>query len=585
MNNRSFARCVTVALLLAALGGATSTPPAMSAARGAVSVGAVVAAVASQAAAPTEEFAAAPMAASTPTPPSKTRLARFDEAAGLFSVRYPRDFRRIERLASSSDAYGYAFTTDDASAALAVGFMVMSDSPMTDGEWTASRIVSVLGPETLIKGLGEIFSAEFVEVKREEGETGTHTLYWEGEYAGDGSSEYHLRSGLRVEESEGVLGLIAVVAPSDQWAEREPLFLESLDSLVWSPAAAREQIPPPGTSEDEGAATEVVPDGVIELSPEGSQTPGSMDIIERDEIPVSEETPQAIETPGVDATVEPDATLAVSDTVTFEDPDGVFSWSYPAEFDNADGPSLSDGNYVYAVWIGDGSRYLAVTLSSLAEEALSDEQWDTAVDPMVQSAKDNFANDATEKFRSMGDPGVHWVYVEVDSKSVGARAFYYMGEAEGVLAMVFGQVPRDEWADWEDRMVTAVNSFTWSPEAARKSLGSEQSTQPEPTARPKSKATPPPPTARPKATETGLPAGKGGLVMLNCRSDVVTVDVLPDAIFQELAPRSGEECHRGDPIFLKPGDHILKASIAGVPSQGESTVTIEEGQWLEFTWS
>jgi hypothetical protein len=80
------------------------------------------------------------------------------------------------------------------------------------------------------------------------------------------------------------------------------------------------------------------------------------------------------------------------------------------------------------------------------------------------------------------------------------------------------------------------------------------------------------------------PAGKGTLVMLNCRGDVINVDVIPVGIFQELAPKTGPDCQPGAPIFLDPGDYTLKASIAGQPSQGEATITIVAGQILPFNW-
>jgi hypothetical protein len=154
-----------------------------------------------------------------------------------------------------------------------------------------------------------------------------------------------------------------------------------------------------------------------------------------------------------------------------------------------------------------------------------------------------------------------------------------------MIAMVLCTVPSDEWPDWEKRLVSAVDSFQWSPEAARQAAGGGEPAQPEPTASPE-------PTARPKPTRPpaapglpAIPAGQGGLVMLNCRSDVVTVDVLPDGAFQELGPKTGNDCHRGDPIFLSPGQHTLKAVIAGTSAQAEKTITIVAGEWFQFTWS
>jgi hypothetical protein len=98
----------------------------------------------------------------------------------------------------------------------------------------------------------------------------------------------------------------------------------------------------------------------------------------------------------------------------------------------------------------------------------------------------------------------------------------------------------------------------------------------------------PAPTAEPteaaQPADAAVPAGKGALVMLNCRGDVINVDVIPVGIFQELAPKTGADCQAGEPIILDPGQYTLKASIAGQPSQGESSVEIVADQTLEFTW-
>jgi tetratricopeptide (TPR) repeat protein len=91
--------------------------------------------------------------------------------------------------------------------------------------------------------------------------------------------------------------------------------------------------------------------------------------------------------------------------------------------------------------------------------------------------------------------------------------------------------------------------------------------------------------AMPSQPSVSVPPGKGGLIMYNCRGgDVITVDVIPAGILQELAPKTGEDCQPGEPIFLDPGDYVLRASIAGVPSQGESPITIVAGNVSEFTW-
>jgi hypothetical protein len=93
----------------------------------------------------------------------------------------------------------------------------------------------------------------------------------------------------------------------------------------------------------------------------------------------------------------------------------------------------------------------------------------------------------------------------------------------------------------------------------------------------------PRPTATPKPV-SNIPAGKGELIMLNCRGDVVNVDVIPVAIFQELAPKTGDDCKAGQPIYLDPGTYTLNANIAGVTSKGTATITIVAGKTLKFSW-
>jgi hypothetical protein len=86
--------------------------------------------------------------------------------------------------------------------------------------------------------------------------------------------------------------------------------------------------------------------------------------------------------------------------------------------------------------------------------------------------------------------------------------------------------------------------------------------------------------------QPSMPSGKGALIMYNCRggNDLITVDVVPVGILQELPPKTGPDCTPGEPIFLDPGEYALRATIAGVPSFGDQGIIIEEGMALEFTW-
>jgi hypothetical protein len=514
-----------------------------------------------------------------PTPPSQ-RLARFDEAAGAFSVRYPADLSRIRSL-DAPDIYGYTFTNEAASTTLAVGFLVLSETDLSDGEWRV--LLSAMGPQGLMRRLGGRFDDPlFGEVKREVGESGAHQIYWEGEYEEAESSEELLYSALFVQEAAGILAITAVVTPSEDWTARRTLFLEALESLEWSPEVVRAQFggvaPPtepvpveePSVTEESPTVTapteeattlpeetpeeevgEISPEAIIEsLLHEPTEEPTlteevteEVDVIAPEETPEEEVTP---EEPAEDVIIEEstEATLPGDETVTFEDPNGVFELTYPAVFDVSDGPYVEDEGYVYGASIGGDLDYLVgVYFQIIAEKAFSDARWEEVLDAMIESMVEQVGADAVEVYREKGKRGQHWVYVEAESKYEYRRMLFYTEEASGVLAILTARVPLAEWPDWEDALLDVVRSFRWSPDAARGVLSGEtDESPPKPTPVPtRARATP-----TPKSVQPAIPAGKGGLVMLNCRGDVVTVDVIPDAIFQELAPKTGEQCFRGD---------------------------------------
>ena len=538
------------------------------------------------------------------TPPGQ-RLARFDEAAGAFSVRYPSDLSRIRPL-QVPDLYGYTFTNEDGSTILAVGFLVLSATDLSAGEWQV--LLTALGPQGLMHRLGGRFDdPAFVEVARELGEADMHQLYWEGAYEEAEEAAGLLHSALFVQEAEGILAITAVVTTEEDWTARRSLFLEVFKSLEWSSETVRAQAgaPAPATEETavaeetpEAAPTEeatapaeetpeeegvmISPEAIIEsilpeeteeaLPPSAEETPEEMDLITPEETPEEEATPEEPITEEVTPT----------ETITFTDPEGVFELTYPAAFDTPEGPYVEDEGYIYAASMGGDEKYfVGLYFTIIAKKALSDAQWKEKVEPMIKAMLKQVGKDAAEAYREVGKRGQHWFYVEAESEAEDRRMLFYTEEASGVLAILMARVPLGEWTDWEKDLLDVVRSFRWWPNAAREVLSSETVKSP-------AKPTPTPTRARatptPKSVQPAIPAGKGGLVMLNCRGDVVTVDVIPDAVFQELAPKSGEECYRGKPIYLDPGEHILKAAIAGVPSQGEATVTIVEGQWFEFTW-
>ena len=541
---------------------------------------------------------AAPLAPLAQRPPGQ-RLARFDEAAGAFSVRYPSDLSRIRPL-QAPDLYGYTFTNEDGSTTLAVGFLVLSTADLGAGEWR--MLLTALGPQGFMRRLGGRFDdPRFVEVVRELGEGDTHQLYWEGAYEEAEDPAELLHSALFVQEADGILAITAVVTTKEDWTARRSLFLEVFKSLEWSSETVRAQAGAPAPPAEGTAVAEETPEATApteEATAPAEETTEEVVVISPEAIiesilpketeeafpPSAEETPAEVDliTPEEIFEEEVSPEEPAVETVTFVDPEGVFELTYPAAFDTPEGPYVEDEGYIYAASIGGDEKYfVGLYFTIIAKKALSDAQWKAKVEPMVEAMLKQVGKDAAEAYREVGKRGQHWFYVEAESEAEDTRMLFYVEEASGVLAILMARVPLGEWSDWEEALLDVVRSFRWWPDAAREVLSGETVESP---ARP----TPTPTRARatptPKSVQPAIPAGKGGLVMFNCRGDVVTVDVIPDAIFQELAPKTGEECYRGNPIYLDPGEHILKAAIAGVPSHGEATVTIVEGQWFEFTW-
>ena len=476
---------------------------------------------------PVPEPADTPVPAATPA--VGVDMARFDEAAGAFSLDYPAGLEEIKKVDDMGDL-GYAFSGPGIGALMFVTFSVVADEPMSGFEW--GMVVDEVGPE-LMGEFSEEFGGggEFVELSRQEGGSGDHTLYLEGE-----STDGDMRLAIHLEESDGVLAMVFWLMPADEWLALEASVLESLDSLVWSPSVVRDQA---------GAADTGFIEDTIALEP----------------------------------------TAEAREMVSFEDPSGVFTLDYPAEF--GDVRELGTGGYGYGFADADESHYMLVYFGFRDDAALSDADWEDAAGAVIPNVLEGVNEDAVEVYREEGNPGVHWVYVEMESAVAGTYGMVYVEESEGILAFVMAEVPADEWPAWEDTMLASVSGFSWWPQAAHDVLAAEGPAEPTPTPEPVL----PEPTATfvPQPTPTpdsapGIPQGKGGLIMLNCLSQVVTVDVIPDGVFQELSPASGADCFAGQPIFVDPGEHILRASIAGMPSQGEATISIQAGRYLEFTW-
>jgi hypothetical protein len=272
-------------------------------------------------------------------------------------------------------------------------------------------------------------------------------------------------------------------------------------------------------------------------------------------------------------TIEEAVTVSPEELELFEDPDGLFTIRYPADFDDIE-PETE--NYGYSFSTQDGNSIIGVLLIP-GQGALNDDQWAAFVDVMTTQGLASFGEDLVELDRQEGSPGVHVIYLEIESQQEDLHGLAWLEESEGVLAMVVLAVPISDWPQRQAELETAIESFAWSPGAVQGLAAAEAAPPPTPTS-------PAPPPATPTPQPPPAPSGKGTLVMLNCRGDVVTVDVLPVGVFQELAPKAGDDCRPGDPIPLDPGDYTLRASIAGVPSKGEANITIQAGTTLTFTW-
>ena len=436
------------------------------------------------------DLVAGPQPVAAPTP-SNRELARFDEVAGVFSVLYPRDFREITRLDTVSDLYGYTFSNAGGSATLAVGFVVMSASDMSDAEW--NLIFSVLSPEMLIKMLGPGFEASYTETVREEGDAGAHVLHWEGEAADE-----DLRCGMRLEESQGVLALVALTAPSDLWAKREATFSESLASLEWSPDLVREQSPGDATTPEEVVPPSEDEDDLL-TPPEDEEEPPAEDAdsLALDDLLQPSPTPTEEAITEETDVVESDEVAPVStDMVDFEDANGVFVISYPAEFEDVSEPTISGEHYVFEAHTADGSSAFAITFAIFADEALSDTMWRKALNGMVDYAVSSIGEDGVEVFRNAGRGGQHWIYLEVESVENETYGMYYIEESEGVVALIYAEVPSAEWSEWDPKFQDMGASFRWSASAAREVLESAAGPESEPTPEPTATRRP-----RPKPTE------------------------------------------------------------------------------------
>lgn len=157
-------------------------------------------------------------------------LVLFEDPAGVFELSYPSHFDQIEE--DMTEGYSYTFLDSDGTGAINVYFATMAGA-FSDEAWQAFvEGYSVAG----MPGFGE----DAVELDRQVGKPGVHAIYLEAE-----SKESGLHGLVWVEEIEGALAVIVLVAPIDLWPEMEPALIESLASFVWSPDAVQTVVAKP----------------------------------------------------------------------------------------------------------------------------------------------------------------------------------------------------------------------------------------------------------------------------------------------------------------------------------------------------
>jgi len=229
---------------------------------------------------------------------------------------------------------------------------------------------------------------------------------------------------------------------------------------------------------------------------------------------------------------------------------------------------LGTGGYGYGFADAGESHYIRVFFGFLDDTALSDEDWEDAAAAVIPNVLKAINEDAVEVYREEGDPGVHWVYLEMESAQAGTYGMLYVEETEGIMAMVSAEVPADEWSSWTDTLLASLKSFSWWTQAARGVLAARAPAEPTPTsesALPEPTATPKPPAPTPTESagsqipeEWFPPSGKASIVLVNEGS--------MDLVFTMANQENILVAHTTKVAIFEPGTHTYTASAPGFSS-------------------
>jgi hypothetical protein len=150
-------------------------------------------------------------------------LVPFEDPAGVFAISYPPDFDDIEQ--NLEGGYAYTFDAPGSSSIIYVYFGDVGQS-LTDEQWNNfAEGYSLAG----MSGFGE----DTIELDRKLGGPGSHVLYLEVE-----SEESDLHGLAWVEEGDGILAVVVLIVPIDEWPARGADLRASLETFTWWPDAA-----------------------------------------------------------------------------------------------------------------------------------------------------------------------------------------------------------------------------------------------------------------------------------------------------------------------------------------------------------
>jgi hypothetical protein len=163
-----------------------------------------------------------------------------------------------------------------------------------------------------------------------------------------------------------------------------------------------------------------------------------------------------------------DFTIAETGLVSFEDPEGVFNLSYPADFDQIEKDRTAGYSYTFSTLDKSGTVYVYF---DVLDAPLSEDAWQAFADGYTVAGMTPFGEDTVELDRQLGKPGVHALYLEVESEDGDTHGLVWVEEIESALTVAVFAAPIDQWQNRQEELWAALDSFTWSPEAVQAALG------------------------------------------------------------------------------------------------------------------